>query len=80
MNFGSRKRGSLNVKKIKSPIMRLLKQEEKNGVEFVLGFIFAGQSYIIPQIILDYEFDGEFPVRAKLTDTYQGEDFIDFLF
>jgi hypothetical protein len=53
MNFGPGKRGSLNIKKIKSPVMRILKQEEYN-VEFLLGFIFAGQSYIIPQIILDF--------------------------
>ena len=53
LKFGPGKRGSLNVKKIKSPIMRLLKSEIKM-VDYVLGFIFSGQSYIIPQIILDF--------------------------
>ncbi|WP_298472752.1 hypothetical protein [uncultured Psychrobacillus sp.] len=37
-----------------SPVMRLLRQEENKGAEFLLGFIFAGQSYIIPQLILDF--------------------------
>lgn len=55
MNNGPGKRGGLNVKKVKSPVMRVLKQEKGSSVEFVLGFIFAGQSYIIPQIILDFD-------------------------
>jgi hypothetical protein len=55
MNNGPGKRGSLNVKKVTSPVMRVLKQEKGSPVEFVLGFIFAGQSFIIPQIALDFD-------------------------
>lgn len=53
INFGPGKRRSLNVKKIKAPFMRVLKQKQYD-VKFLLGFIFAGQSYIISQIILDF--------------------------
>ncbi|MFF2528843.1 hypothetical protein ACFVS2_08000 [Brevibacillus sp. NPDC058079] len=35
--------------------MRLLKQEGEDALEFLLGFIFAGQSYIIPQIVLNFD-------------------------
>lgn len=55
MNNGPGKRGSHNVKKVTSPVMRVLKQEKGSPVEFVLGFIFKGQSYIIPQLILDFD-------------------------
>jgi hypothetical protein len=55
MNNGPGKRGSFNVKKVTTPVMRALKQEKGSPVEFVLGFIFTGQSYIIPQIILDFD-------------------------
>lgn len=54
-NNGPGKRGNLNVKKVKTPIMHVLKQEEGSPIDFLLGFIFAGESYIIPQIIIDYD-------------------------
>lgn len=76
MNFGPGKRGSLNVKKIKSPVMRLLKQEGESVVEFLLGFIFAGQSYIIPQIILDFD-DEENTFTPMYMSTTLNEQSID---
>lgn len=57
MNFGPGKRGSFNVKRIKSPVMRVLRNEEVNPEDFLLGFIFMGQNYIIPQITI--HFDGD---------------------
>lgn len=62
MSNGPGKRGNLSVKKVKSPVMRALKQEKGSPVEFVLGFIFAGESYIIPQIILDFKTDTFLPM------------------
>ncbi|MCS5422608.1 MULTISPECIES: hypothetical protein [Psychrilyobacter] len=53
-NFGPGKRGSLNVKKIKSPMVRVLKEGEIPNDSYQLGFIFAGESHIIPQIYIDF--------------------------
>lgn len=56
MNLGPGKRGNLNFNKIKNPIMRVLQQEDKNyEIEFLLGFIYAGNSYIIPQLVLNFD-------------------------
>ena len=53
MNLGPGKRGNLNFNKIKNPVMRVLQPENKNHeIEFLLGFIYAGKSYIIPQLVL----------------------------
>lgn len=40
MNVGPGKRGSFNVKKIKNPVMRVLKNEKLSPENFLLGFIF----------------------------------------
>lgn len=56
MNLGPGKRGNLNFNKIKNPIMRVLQQEDKNHeIEFLLGFLYAGNSYIIPQLVLNFD-------------------------
>ncbi|QYF82340.1 hypothetical protein KY492_25930 [Brevibacterium sp. PAMC21349] len=57
MNNGPGKRGSLNIKKVKNPIMRVIRQDPNHSpIEFVLGFIFAGRSVFIPQLttFMDY--------------------------
>ncbi|HDR7385739.1 hypothetical protein COL48_08795 [Bacillus toyonensis] len=56
-NNGPGKRGSLNIKKVKNPIMRVMRHKTKHTpLEFVLGFIFAGRSVLIPQLttFIDY--------------------------
>ncbi|MEX6702035.1 hypothetical protein ABS315_20925 [Peribacillus frigoritolerans] len=78
MNFGPGKRGSLNVKKIKSPVMRVLKQEGDNVLEFVLGFIFAGQSYFIPQIILDFDDEDNSFIPYFMSTILNGKSIEDF--
>ncbi|WP_456225369.1 hypothetical protein [Virgibacillus salarius] len=55
--------------------MRLLKQEEYS-VEFLLGFVFAGQSYLIPQLILDFN-DEEGSFIPHFVSTILNEQFID---
>lgn len=74
MNNGPGKRGSLNIKKVKNPVIRVLKQERTN-VEFLLGFIFAGQSYIVPQIILDFN-DNNHTVSPYFMATVLDEELI----
>lgn len=54
-NNGPGKRGNLSVKKLRTPVMYVLKQEE-SPIDFLLGFIFSGESYIIPQVIIEYDF------------------------
>jgi len=80
MNFGPGKRGSLNVKKIKSPVMRVLKQEGESPVEFILGFIFAGQSYIIPQIILNFKDDENTVLPMYMSTNLNEQSINDFPF
>jgi hypothetical protein len=53
-NVGPGKRGSLNLNKIKAPTMRVFKKEDSSGENYNIGFVFAGESYIIPQIALDF--------------------------
>lgn len=49
MNYGPGKRGSLNIKRNKSPIIRVLKNENNVYGAYSLGFIFAGEAFIIMQ-------------------------------
>jgi len=53
-NVGPGKRGSLNVKKVKAPTMRVIKKEDSSGENYNIGFVFAGESYIISQIAVDF--------------------------
>jgi hypothetical protein len=53
-NVGPGKRGTLNVKKVKSPSIRVLKDTDMNGDNFKLGFVFAGETYMIPQLQMDF--------------------------
>jgi hypothetical protein len=53
-NFGPGKRGSLNIKKVKNPNVMVVKEGENSHEVFRLGFIFAGETYLIPQIYLDF--------------------------
>lgn len=57
-NFGPGKRGSLDVKKIKNPIVRVLKNDYEPNDTYTLGFIFQGESYILPQLMIDFD-DGD---------------------
>lgn len=55
MNNGPGKRGNLNVNKIKQPRVQVLEQNKEQGVlDFLLGFIFAGDSYPIPQLVVEF--------------------------
>lgn len=74
MNLGPGKRGNLNFNKIKNPKMRVLQQVDKNhDIEFLLGFIYAGNSYIIPQLILSFD-DDEGTVKPNFTASPFHED------
>ncbi|MPQ30546.1 hypothetical protein E4V42_03725 [Clostridium estertheticum] len=53
-NVGPGKRGSLNVKKVKAPTMRVMKKEDSSGENYNIGFVFVGESYIISQIAVDF--------------------------
>lgn len=70
--FGPGKRGRLTLKKLKSPVIKVLNQEENNGLEFPLGFIFSGESYIIPQLYLDIDDE-----KNTCFSTYLYSTFID---
>jgi hypothetical protein len=74
MNFGPGKRGNLNFNKIKKPIIRVLQQEDKSHeIEFSLGFIYAGNSYIIPQLVLNFD-DSEGTVKPVFMSSPFHED------
>ncbi|MBU3169903.1 hypothetical protein [Clostridium estertheticum] len=49
MRHGPGKRGNQNIKKEKAPVIRMLKENRDNG-ENLLGYIFAGEAYVLPQI------------------------------
>lgn len=75
-NLGPGKRGNLNVNKIKNPIMRVLQQnEEESEYEFFLGFIYAGTSYIIPQLLLEFN-DNEGSVKPIFIASPFQEDIV----
>ncbi|WP_057912756.1 hypothetical protein [Peribacillus muralis] len=76
MNNGPGKRGSFNVKKIKNPIVRVLKKEEGSPEDFLLGFIFTGMHYIIPQIIIN--FDGDKISTNYMSNTLSEKSVDDF--
>lgn len=59
-NFGPGKRGSLNVKKVKNPIIMVIKEGEGSDESFRLGYLFAGEIYLIPQIYLDFNDEENF--------------------
>lgn len=52
--------------------MKVLNQEENRGLEFLLGFIFSGKSYIIPQIYFDFHDE-----ENSFIPTYIHSTFID---
>lgn len=52
--FGPGKRGSLNINKVSNPLIMLMREVENTNEVFRLGFLFAGESYLIPQIYLDF--------------------------
>lgn len=54
-NVGPGKRGSLSVKKIKDPQVRVLQDYITGTDSYKLGFIFAGQTYMIPQLVIDFD-------------------------
>ncbi len=54
-NLGPGKRGSLALKDTKNPQMLVLCDSENQNCNFMIGFIFCGMSYVIPQIIIDIE-------------------------
>jgi hypothetical protein len=53
-NVGPGKRGSMNVKKVKSPNVYILKSEDEDGDNYKLGFVFAGEAYMIPQLVINF--------------------------
>lgn len=52
--FGPGKRGSLNINKVSNPLIIVMKEGENSNEIFRLGFLFKGESYLIPQIYLDF--------------------------
>lgn len=72
-NLGPGKRGSLNVKKVRLPIIRVLKEEVAPNDSYKLGFIFSGESYIIPQIVIDFN-DEENYYTFSILSTFFNSD------
>lgn len=73
-NVGPGKRGSMNVKKVKSPNIRVLKDKNDYGDNFKLGFIFAGETYMIPQLVLDFN-DKELYYTTQYLSTVLDENY-----
>ncbi|MBW9157577.1 hypothetical protein [Clostridium tagluense] len=55
MRHGPGKRGNQNIKKEKAPVIRMLKENRDNG-ENLLGYIFAGEAYVLPQIRYSFNY------------------------
>ena len=73
-NVGPGKRGTLNVKKVKSPSIRVLKDTDKNGDNFKLGFVFAGETYMIPQLQMDFNDDESSYKPTYFSTTFEVEN------
>jgi hypothetical protein len=77
--FGPGKRGNLNVKKIKNPIIMVLREGEDLNEVFRLGFLFTGESHLIPQIYLDFNDEENYITTsyfATIYDVEEGKDII----
>lgn len=57
LNFGPGKRGSLNIKRNKNPVVRVLKDKRSMYGVHSLGFIFAGESYILMQVSISFNIE-----------------------
>lgn len=78
-NLGPGKRGKLNIKKVKSPTIRILKEDKSQIEQYKLGFIFAGESYIITQISIEFnDKDGYYNTSycSTVFDTQYGKQTI----
>ncbi|WP_144678335.1 hypothetical protein [Desulfitobacterium sp. LBE] len=72
-NVGPGKRGSLNVKKIKAPQIRVLQDYTMEIDSYKLGFAFAGQTYMIPQLMIDIDDNNNSYVPLFLATQLEGE-------
>lgn len=72
LRHGPGKRGNRKVQKEKTPVITLLKEENINGV---LGYIFMGSAYIIPQISCAFNcLSGELKIDF-IGDDFKSNDF-----
>lgn len=70
IRHGPGKRGNQNVKKEKNSIIRLLKDESSNNQYYLLGYIFSGDAYILPQICCSFDY-----VSDTMSFNYLGDNF-----
>ncbi len=56
MKNGPGKRGSQNVKKQKNQKIQILKDESSGHNHFLLGYVFSGKSYVLPQMSCVFDF------------------------
>lgn len=77
MRFGPGKRGSLNLKKLKNPIMKVLSKNGDDKIEFPLGFIFLGKSYVIPQVFLDFNDENNSFIPLYICSKFEGKSEFD---
>ena len=73
LRHGPGKRGNQKVKKEKTPVIRLLNEQDNNNL--TLGYIFMGAAYIIPQISCNYNcLSGELKIDF-IGDDYENNDY-----
>jgi hypothetical protein len=72
-NVGPGKRGSFNIKKVKSPTIRILKEAESLVEQYKLGFAFAGEIYIITQIAIDFNDKEEYYTTSYYSTVFDGQ-------
>lgn len=76
LRHGPGKRGNQKVKKEKTPVIRLLNEQNINDSK--LGYIFMGEAYIIPQILCAFNcLSGEMKIDL-IGDDYENDDFSEY--
>ncbi|WP_206459220.1 hypothetical protein [Anaerovorax sp. IOR16] len=79
IRHGPGKRGNQNVKKEKVPIIRLLKDETSNNQYYLLGYIFLGDAYILPQICCSFGYVSDTMSINYLGDNFEVKDYEQYL-
>ncbi|MCT4599131.1 MAG: hypothetical protein N4A50_14780 [Vallitalea sp.] len=75
IRHGSGKRGNQSVKREKNPKIQLLKDETSGYDNFLLGYLFLGNAYILPQIFCTFYFMNDTMSAIYVGDNYEVKDY-----
>lgn len=75
MKHGPGKRGNQNVKKQRNHKIQLLKDESSEDNHFLLGYVFSGKSYLLPQMSCVFDFVYNSMSVNYIVDNYEVENY-----